>query len=143
MEIERREGETPFEQHKRLIYGKMVDKTLADVDYSELAGPVYGTEWSSDNVRKAMYGSLKTLQLMEGYNYTPASTDAQRAAEIDLKRIELQKERQRFYDQRREYNKIVNKDGRYDHLMERIADAAEEIAKEGSVLLKNDNLHPY
>ena len=130
MEVERRENETPFEQHKRLIYGKLVDKTLADIDYSELAGPVYGTEWSSDNVRKAMYGSLRTLQLMDSDNYTPPSTDAQRATEIDLKRIELQKERQRFYDQRREFNKLVNEDGRYEHIMRRMAEAAEKIAQD-------------
>lgn len=35
-------GETTPEYHKRLIYGKLVDKTLADLDYSELAMEVYG-----------------------------------------------------------------------------------------------------
>lgn len=127
--IDRREGETPFQYHKRLVYGKLVDKTLADVDYSELAEPAYGTEWSSEAVRKAMYGSLKTLQLMEGDNYTPSTTDAQRASEIDLKRIELQKERQRFFDQRREFVKLVNEDGRYQHIMDRVAQAAEQLAE--------------
>lgn len=127
--IERREGESPFEFHKRLIYGKLVDKTLADTDYAELAEPAYGTDWSSEAVRKAMYGSLKTLQLLEGDNYTPIETDAQKASEIDLKRIELQKERQRFFDQRREYRKLINEDARFEHLLERMASAAEQLGR--------------
>ena len=35
MDIERRNDETPLQYHKRIIYGKLVDKTLADIDYSE------------------------------------------------------------------------------------------------------------
>ena len=128
MTLERKENEAPFEYHKRLIYGKLVDKTLADVDYSELAEPVYGTNWSSDNVRKAMYGSLKTLELIDKESMRAPSTDAQKVAEIDLKRIELQQERQRFYDQRREYKKLVNEDGRFQHILERLVNAAESLA---------------
>lgn len=30
----RRDGESEFAYHKRLVYGKLVDKTLADEDYA-------------------------------------------------------------------------------------------------------------
>ena len=36
--------------------------------------------------------------------------------EIELKKIELQKEKQRFYDQRREYNKLYREDARFEHI---------------------------
>ena len=35
--IEKRNDETPLDFHKRIIYGKLIDKTLSDIDYSELA----------------------------------------------------------------------------------------------------------
>lgn len=85
--IERNQGESQFDYHKRLIYGKLVDKTLADIDYAELSEPVYGTAWSSEATRKAMYGSLKTLQLIDSENVahlTPVNT-----TELDMRLIEL------------------------------------------------------
>ena len=33
MDLERRIGETDIAYHKRLVYGKLEDKTLANVDY--------------------------------------------------------------------------------------------------------------
>ena len=57
--------ETPLEYHKRLILGKVIDKSLSDIDYSELSEAVYGQRYSSDTARRMMYGSAKTLQVME------------------------------------------------------------------------------
>ena len=51
MELTQREGESRAQYHKRLIYGKLVDKTLADVDYSELSEYIYGQSYSSDVAR--------------------------------------------------------------------------------------------
>lgn len=126
--IERKDGESQFDFHKRLIYGKLVDKTLADIDYAELSQQVYGTDWSSEAVRKAMYGSLKTLQLMDEQKVT--LSPLANTQELDMRLVELQKERQRFFDQRREFNKIVNEDARYQHILERLADAAQRLANE-------------
>jgi hypothetical protein len=47
--------------------------------------------------------------------------------ELEDKRVELQKERQRFFDQRREYNKLVNVEGRYEYLEERLVEAANRL----------------
>jgi hypothetical protein len=63
--LKRRENETEFEQHKRLVFGKLVDKTLVDEDYTELSKYVYGKELSSDVCRREMYGSKYTLELLE------------------------------------------------------------------------------
>lgn len=126
MQISRKENESNFDYHKRLIYGKLEDKTLADIDYSELSEYVYGQPYSSDVARRMMYGSKKTLDLIGEQQITPLTADGV-AEEIDRKMDELQKERQRFYDQRREYNKLISADGRADHLYKVIQEAADKL----------------
>lgn len=101
--------------HRRLVYGKLVDKTLSDVDYSELAQYVYGQEYSSDVARRMMYGSCKTLQMIDKERQE-AVTDNQLLSEIDAKILELKKEQQRFFDQRTAFNKIVRERARQEEL---------------------------
>lgn len=115
--IERRPNETDFEYHKRLVYGKLIDKTLADIDYTELSPLVYGQEYSADVARRMMYGSCKTLQALDAAHISTASSDSL-VNELEQKRIELQKERQRFFDQRVAYNKVVRERARQEELNE-------------------------
>ena len=117
MQLGQRENESKFEWHKRLIDGKLTDKTLSDVDYSELAEYVYGQSYSSDVARRMMYGSKKTLDLIAEERLDAVSGD-EIADELDLKRIELQKERQRFFDQRTAYNKVLRERAREEELNE-------------------------
>ena len=125
-ELVQRDGETDLAYHKRLVYGKLVDKTLADYDYTELSEYVYGKRYSTDVARRLMYGSKRTLELMEDENLC-AVTDDQILAKIDEKMLELRKEQQRFFDQRRELNKKVSSDGRREHLYDKLAEAAERL----------------
>ena len=106
IDLRRIESESPLDYHKRLIYGKLVDKTLADCDYSELAELLYGQPYSSDVARRMMYGSRKTLELIDSEQINRVS-DTGILNEIDMKMAQLQKERQRFFDQRREFNKLL------------------------------------
>lgn len=124
--LAKRENESEFEHHKRLVYGKLKDKTLADYDYGEISQYLYGREYASDETRKRMYGSLSTLELMDKVG-VQSITDFDLLNELDSKRIELQKERQRFFDQRREFNKLVNAEGRKEHIYEKIVEAAEKL----------------
>ena len=64
MELERRVGETDIQYHKRLVYGKLEDKTLGDVDYGELSKFLYGKRYSPDVARRMTYGSYRTLKAM-------------------------------------------------------------------------------
>lgn len=123
MDITRREGESEFAYHRRLVYGKVVDRTLEDYDYSELAPLVYGRELSSDNTRRMMYGSRETLELLDSQK-EQAVSDGGILDELEAKKLELQKERQKFFDQRREYNKKVSADARLERLEDRIVEAA-------------------
>lgn len=126
IEIRRTENESLLDYHKRLIYGKLVDKTLADCDYSELAELIYGQTYSSDVARRMMYGSRRTLELLDSERASGVS-DADLIAELDMKKVELQQERQRFFDQRREFNKLVSAEGRKEHIYESLSVAASKL----------------
>lgn len=127
MDLRRIESESQFDYHKRIIYGKLVDKTLADCDYSELAELLYGQPYSSDVARRMMYGSRKTLELIDSEQIRSVS-DSSLLNEIEMKRVEMQQERQRFFDQRRELNKLLAQEGRKEHMYESLTHAANNLA---------------
>lgn len=120
--VERRANESALDYHKRLVYGKLVDKTLSDIDYSELSEYVYGKEYSSDVARRMMYGSLRTLDLIETQNIASAAKDDV-LAEIDEARYELKKERMKLFDQRTALNKLIRERARQEELNEIIVNA--------------------
>lgn len=126
LRLAKRDGETDLQWHKRLIYGKLVDKTLSDYDYTELAKYVYGKDYSTDVARRCMYGSKMTLDLLEKENILNVK-DESVLSEIDVKRRELQMERKRYQDQRRELNKLISVEGRAEHLYSTLADAASNL----------------
>ena len=117
MVLTKQPGESNFDYQKRIVYGKLVDKTLADVDYSELAPLLYGQDYAGDNARKMMYGSMKTLQALdEDESLLCADGNPDVLSEIEFKRMELQKERQKFFDQRNALNKILRERSRQEEL---------------------------
>lgn len=122
----RKDGETELQYHRRLVYGKLVDKTLADYDYTELSKYVYGKQYAADVARRHMYGSRYTLELLDkerSNNIINSSI----IDDIDQKMIELKKERQKFFDQRREFNKLVSVAGRQEHLYESLSESASKL----------------
>ena len=120
--LSKQPNETELAYHKRLIFGKLVDGTLADEDYSELAPYVYGKEYSSDVARRMMYGSRRTLELL-GEQAVRQITSDDILSELDAKRIEFQKERQKFYDQRNALNKVIRERSRQEELNEILCEA--------------------
>ncbi len=108
-----------------MIYGKLVDKTLADVDYAELAESVYGKAFSSDVARRMMYGSRMTLDLLEGQERAEIAGNPDTLSKLDDKMIELKKERQKFFDQRNAFSKAVRDRAREEELNEILTAAIE------------------
>ena len=141
MYLIRTESESPLAYHKRLVYGKLVDKTLADCDYSELAELLYGQPYSSDVARRMMYGSRKTLELMDSEQIQQVS-DSGILNEMEIKRAEIQQERQRFYDQRREFNKLIAQEGRKEHIYESLAMAANRLAESIGIVFDDSYYNP-
>ena len=143
IDLRRIESESPLAYHKRLVYGKLVDKTLADCDYSELAELIYGQPYSSDVARRMMYGSRKTLELLDDER-TQQVSDSSLLSELELKRVEIQQERQRFFDQRREFNRLLAAEGRKEHIYESLTAAADKLMESiGCVFEDNhfDHVH--
>lgn len=122
--LEKRTDESKLQYHKRMVYGKLVDKTLADVDYSELAELVYGQPYASDVARRMFYGSRKTLELLDEERASNIE-DNDLASEIDAKMIELEKARQKFRDQRNAFNKVVRERSRQEELNEILTSAVQ------------------
>ena len=118
MQIERLPNESNSAYHKRLVYGKLADKTLSDIDYSELSYYAYGKEFSSDVARRMLYGSLRTLEILSQDVGVPAGDST------SDKLIEIQKERRQLFDQRRELNKVIASEGRREHLEQMLIQAA-------------------
>lgn len=119
----KRAGESEFDYHKRIVYGKLKDKTLSDYDYDELARFAYGKEYARDETRKRFYGSLYTLDLLEQEGINNIESN-EILSSLDEKIIEFRKERQKFFDQRREFNKLVSSAGRQEHLFETLENSA-------------------
>lgn len=123
MTLKRQPNETEAQYHKRLVYGKLVDKSLSNIDYTELSTYAYGKPYSSDVARRMFYGSAKTIAILEASGGCPETQK-----ELEEKRQELQKEAIRLSDQRRELMKLIRKEGRAEHLYERLIDAANHLS---------------
>ena len=126
IQIERMQNESKLDYHKRLVYGKLVDKTLSDMDYTELAELVYGQSYSSDVARRMLYGSRRTLELLDAERMAGIE-NCDILAELDAKAVEIRKETQKYYDQRRELNKIHSANARQEHLYSVLTEAAEAL----------------
>ena len=117
--LERKPGESAIDYHRRLVNGKLVDKTLADVDYAELSTYVYGRELNSDSCRKMLYGSKETLRLFDESRVDTTSSSLM--DELDMKQIEIRMERQKLFDQRTEFNRLLRERARQEEVNEIIA----------------------
>lgn len=126
MDLKRRDDETQLQYHKRLVYGKLVDKTLADLDYTELSELVYGQAYSSDVARRMLYGSKRTLELMDDEDLSSLSDEEKILSDIESKMIELKIERQKFNDQRAAFNKVIRERSRQEELNEIISEAVRD-----------------
>ena len=122
MELYQKQNESNFEYQKRLVYGKLVDKTLADIDYTELAEALYGQPYAPDVARRMVYGSKRTLDALET-DVKNGAVDMSELASLDAKRIELLKERQKFFDQRNAFNKLIRERSRQEELNEILVEA--------------------
>lgn len=141
LDITKRSSESNLEYHKRIICGKLVDKTLADIDFAELSEVAYGQQYSSDVARRMFYGSKRTLDIVEQEQLKQADSATVQA--LEEKRVEVQKERQRLFDQRREYNKGIASDARFEHLCDVIKGAADKFQPMECMIDQSKLLNTY
>lgn len=115
-----------YERIKSIVYGKLIDKT-DDRDFTELSEELFGEGncFNSSEVRKRMYGMRTLLEAIEEEQINKI-TDNDIIKEIEDKKLELEKEKIRVQDQRREYKKYLRQDARFEHIHNTIK---EEIKK--------------
>ena len=106
-----------------IVIGKLVDHTIDD-DYEELSERLFGDGncFSASEVRKRMYGMRSIIEAIERDGESEIQ-DEDMISLLDSKRIELQKERQKFFDQRNAYNKLLRERSRQEELNEILVDA--------------------
>lgn len=87
------------------------------MDYAELAEALYGQAYAPDVARRMVYGSKRTLDAIEQDVVSGIQGD-DIISVLDSKRFELQKERQKFFDQRNALNKMLRDRSRQEELNE-------------------------
>lgn len=122
--LKRRDGESDLQYHRRILYAKLVDKTL-DLDYAALSPYIYDKEYAPDVARRMAYGSIRTLKLIDSERIDNLNNNSI-LSEIDNKMIELRKERQKFYDQRNAFNKMIRDRSRQEELNEILVGAVQQ-----------------
>lgn len=109
MKFEKLENETQWQYVKRLTESR---KEM-DIDYSEWAKLICGYECSSDNARKAYYLISHLIEKLDSemLNKNSVTTD-EVLMELEMKKIELQKERVKISTLRNELNKTIREESR-------------------------------
>lgn len=125
---ERLENESEYEYGLRLIETK-VEQNPDDLDWQDIVD-LLGLSCHHDSLRKAanvtQYSGYAVMKYFKE-KYARDGAGTAYMTELDEKLDELQKERQRFFDQRREYNALVRRSGRAEHLEDRLVCAAREL----------------
>lgn len=112
-----------YEQMRNIVLGKLVDHSIEE-DYEELSERLFGEGncFSSSEVRKRMYGMKAIIDAIER-DPTFGMRDGSSISQMDTKRIELLKERQKYFDQRVAFNKLIRERSRQEELNEILSEA--------------------
>lgn len=139
MKLERQPNETEYQHHKRLVFGKLIDKTLSEIDYTTLSKYLYGKEYSNDVARRMFYGSCRTLKLVDDSTLKTISDD-EIVNEVEMKIHELKKESQKCRDQRRELTKMLSAEGRFEVLCDRLVESANMLNETMPLITESDRV---
>lgn len=121
--LDRKSDETRFEYGIRLIEAKMENTT--DIDWQDIVD-VLGLTVHRDTLRKACQGEFGSYNVLKYFKEKVAEQgDTYRdgaLSELDLKLIELQKERKKIQTVSLEYNKMLREQARDELIIEKIRD---------------------
>lgn len=111
-----RDNESRYDHIKRIVCGKLVDKTI-DEKFEDLSEPIFGEGncFSESEVRKRMYGMRFLIEVLESIGLDCLTEDAI-IKRIESEKVQLAEEKVKLRDQRREYNKSIREKARFDHI---------------------------
>lgn len=118
MELKIKENESRLDYIKRLVYGKLRDKTI-DTDYVTLAPLIFGVELSECECRKRLYGVYNFLQQVES-ELEKGIEDEEILRKITYERLELEKERKKNQTVNLEINRNLRRFARNELTQEEI-----------------------
>lgn len=143
---ERKSGETDYEYGLRLIETKVEQKPV-DLDWEDIVEAL-GLDCHRDSLRKAAsvtpYSGYAVAQYFKQKYAAEGKPDQEEyMGELELKIMEMRKETKRFYDQRREFNKLVDRIGREENLEDRLVDAAMMLNEQMPLLMDKSSCYTY
>lgn len=121
-----------YEQLRHLVTGKLVDHTVTD-SFEDLSEEIFGegNAFSSSEVRKRMYGMKRMMEVIDNEGGVSCLT----GDDLSARTLEFKKEQKKFQDQRREYEKLVATDARFEALETRLISAAIEVASQRPLMV--------
>ena len=129
VDVKKRAGENERQYIWRI--GQMIDK--GEISSWKEVAPIINAEWREDESEYRDESAYrKPYQYAKGFYEDVFSgfEEDQYMNELEEQKIALQKERMRLSDQRREFNKLVRKEARTEHLYDVIRETAEKMNKE-------------
>ena len=124
----KRENESDYEYGLRLIEIK-VEQNPTDLEWQDIV-ELLGLNVHHDSLRKAanvtQYSGYNVMKYFKE-KQAKESGNAEYLSELDEKTLEFKKERQRFFDQRREFANLVRKNGRLENIEDRLVRAASDL----------------
>ncbi|MFQ3843285.1 metallophosphoesterase family protein [Staphylococcus pseudoxylosus] len=123
--ITRNDNET-LAQYQFRLYENRVELGLSNDQIADLLNSQHGTEYDESKYRKE-YQAYKNVwqDMIEEKNNSFLPEDY--IKEIEEQRIELQKDKFKFRDQKREFNNTLRKMARLEHLQEYLKESVETI----------------
>lgn len=123
--ITRNDNET-LAQYQFRLYENRVELGLSNDQIADLLNSEHGTEYDESKYRKE-YQAYKNVwqDMIEEKNNSFLPEDY--IKEIEEQRIELQKDKFKFRDQKREFNNTLRKMARLEHLQEYLKESVETI----------------
>lgn len=127
--LTKRDGESDYEFFKRIIKGKLVDKTI-NTDWEDLSEILFGEGncFNSNEVRKRAYGANRAIDLIgkEGLDKILLERN-EILDELTLKKQEIQKERIKMQDVKNALSATLRSEARHEAVVEAITDAVKKL----------------
>jgi hypothetical protein len=127
LDIQRLENENKYDYIKRIVYGKLVNKTVSE-DYEDLSEKIFGEGncYNGSEVRKRMYGIKHLLDIIENSPIETITEDAM-LKKIELAKQELQKEKYKVQTEKLSLNQLLREEARFELFIEHAVRAIENV----------------
>jgi hypothetical protein len=122
MEYLKNQNESDFDYIIRLVDGK--SNGVYDIDYSELFKLGFNVELASDEARKRYYGLKMILPYIDKEKIKDSTPD-KILTELELKKLAIQKEKEKNRTIKIELNKILRQDGRFEMFWDEVKNSIE------------------